>query len=38
LVTEAVACAFNDPRCVEEAEESGQPVVLKPSPSPEIVI
>ena len=28
LVTEAVQCAFDDPRCIEEAEESGQPVVL----------
>ena len=28
MVTEAVQCAFDDPRCVEEAEKSGQPVVL----------
>ena len=28
LVTQAVQCAFDDPRCIEEAEESGQPVVL----------
>lgn len=28
MVTEAVQCAFDDPRCIEEAEESGKPVVL----------
>ncbi|MGB5302886.1 MAG: OmpA family protein [Gemmatimonadota bacterium] len=28
MVTEAVQCAFDDPRCVEEAEKSGKPVVL----------
>lgn len=28
MVTEAVQCAFDDPRCIEEAEKSGQPVVL----------
>jgi outer membrane protein OmpA-like peptidoglycan-associated protein len=28
LVAEAVACAFDDPRCIEEAEKSGQPVVM----------
>ena len=28
MVTEAVQCAFDDPRCIEEAEESGRPVVL----------
>lgn len=28
LVAEAVQCAFDDPRCIEEAEESGQPVVM----------
>lgn len=28
MVTAAVQCAFDDPRCVEEAEKSGQPVVL----------
>lgn len=28
MVAEAVQCAFDDPRCIEEAEESGQPVVL----------
>lgn len=28
MVSEAIQCAFDDPRCVEEAEESGQPVVL----------
>jgi len=28
MVTEAVQCAFDDPRCIEEAENSGKPVVL----------
>lgn len=28
IVTEAVACSLDDPRCIEEAEKSGQPVVL----------
>ena len=28
MVTEAVQCAFDDPRCVEEAEKEGKPVVL----------
>ena len=28
MVTEAVQCAFDDPRCIEEAESSGKPVVL----------
>jgi outer membrane protein OmpA-like peptidoglycan-associated protein len=28
FVTEAVQCAFDDPRCIDEAEKSGQPVVL----------
>ena len=28
MVTEAVQCAFDDPRCIEEAERSGKPVVL----------
>ena len=28
MVTEAVQCAFDDPRCIEEAEDSGKPVVL----------
>jgi len=28
MVTDAVACAFNDPKCIEEAKASGQPVVL----------
>jgi outer membrane protein OmpA-like peptidoglycan-associated protein len=27
-VRDAVACAFDDPRCIEEAKEAGEPVVL----------